>query len=161
MFGLYRIWFCILTIFVWKSLCRTSESNWLKFTYIGPVTFYYHRLILNSVLGRCALTCPSLYNWDHIYFQGGDCYCLAPVYVKSSLVSGTVTTNREFWTIRQDVSYCTERGYTIFSDQGYCLKYFSRTSTWHNAESTCRQDGGHLVSLYTQQDLTNLRSLYT
>ncbi|ESO91149.1 hypothetical protein LOTGIDRAFT_153579 [Lottia gigantea] len=139
----------------------TYESYWRPFDYTGPVTLNYYRLIPTSGLGRCARTCSSLYNSDLIYYQGEDCYCLAPVYEESSLVSGTVTTNREFWTIRQDVSYCTERGYTIFSDHRYCLKYFSRKSTWYHAESTCRQDGGHLVSLYTQQDLTNLRSLYT
>ncbi|ESO92915.1 hypothetical protein LOTGIDRAFT_176753, partial [Lottia gigantea] len=56
-------------------------------------------------------------------------------------------------------SYCTEKEYKIFPDQKYCLKHFSTGQTWEDDNIRCRQDSGYLISVYTRQDLTNLRSL--
>ncbi|ESO87785.1 hypothetical protein LOTGIDRAFT_175930 [Lottia gigantea] len=139
----------------------TKINNWRKFTYSGPVILNYHSLISNFSLIRCIATCSSLYNWDQIYYQEEDCYCLAPSYVEASRVSGWVKTNSESMVLYQDLFNCFVKGYTVFSDQGYCLKYHSTLVTFENAESQCRHDGGHLMSVYTPKDYDNLRSLYS
>ncbi|ESP01027.1 hypothetical protein LOTGIDRAFT_172862 [Lottia gigantea] len=132
-----------------------------EFLYTGPVTFNYYSLIPNSSLIYCTATCSSLYNWDQIYYQGEDCYCLAPVYMEASQVSGTVTTNSSIRIRYHDVSFCSENKYTTFLNQRYCLKLFRNKQNFINAESTCQQDGGHIISVYTLQDFNNFKSLNT
>ncbi|ESO90414.1 hypothetical protein LOTGIDRAFT_176814, partial [Lottia gigantea] len=153
-----RVLFHILILLISKSWSFTINSFWKKFPYTGPVTFNYYSLIPSCSLIYCTATCSSLYNWDQIYYQGEDCYCLAPSYVYGT---GMITTNSSMWTIFKEESYCTEKEYKIFPDQKYCLKHFLTGQTWEDDNIRCRQDSGYLISVYTLQDLTNLRSLYT